>query len=329
MRRNILTCAAAALALSASLCSAQSKPPSAPAPKPDAIQAKPTGPNFPPVPPGNFTAAQPTKAQVDAFLKTSWGYDPNRKWEVYGIQKTKAPGVSKVEVLLGETPSPKLASLIFFVTPDGKHLITQDSVIDFGADPYAGNRRVLQQSANGPWKGSASKQFLLVEFADFQCPHCKDAQPVVQKLLHDFPQARYVYQFFPLLAIHPEAFASAAYGECVQHLGGNAAFFKYADAIFTNQDQLDGSGADAALKSAASAAGVDPARAATCAASPETAKEVHASLQLGENLGVDETPTLFIDGRRIPMLAVPYPQLKKIVEWQFSLDKSQPAAASK
>jgi protein-disulfide isomerase len=328
MYRYLLASCLLALSSGAAAVSAQTQPPAAPAPQqaPSApgTAGAPQQVQFPPVVQSNFNAASPTKEDVEAFLKTSWGYDPNRVWEVYGIQKTAAPGVSKVIVLVAEKQNPRqVANLTFFVTPDDKHLISQDSVLDFGPRPYENNYRILQQRATGPWRGATGKQFELVEFADFECPHCKEAQTVVDKLLLDFPQAHYVFENFPLVNIHPQAAKAAAFGECVYQQGGNEAFFKYANAIFAGQSELAGQGADQALRNAVTAAGADPDKVAACADSAAGKSPVEASLQLGQDLNVNETPTLFIDGRAVPMLAVPYEQLKKIVEYQFSLDKAQ------
>ena len=317
-------------AFSAPLSLAQSDQPSAPAPQEmpsapgpqTAPQAAPGEPQFPPVNEANFTAASPTRAEVDAFIKTSWGYDPNRLWEVFSIQKTEAPGVSKVTVLAMEKqPGAQISTLMFFVTPDGKHLIAQDTVLDFGAHPYANNYRLLQERANGPSRGATAKQFELVEFADFQCPHCKEAQPVAERLIQDFPQAHFVFENFPLVNIHPMARKAAVWGACVDQQGGAAAFFKYAGAVFDAQNDLAGQGADQALRNAANAAGADPDKVAACADSTAGNAAVDASMRLGQELNVNETPMLFIDGRAIPMLAVSYDQLKTIVEYQFSLDK--------
>ncbi|HEY6446628.1 MAG TPA: thioredoxin domain-containing protein [Acidobacteriaceae bacterium] len=269
----------------------------------------------------NFTSATPTKDAVNAFLKTTWGYDPNRVWEVFAIQKTPAEGISKVQVWVAEKPNPQIGNFSFFVTADGKHLIAQDQILDFGARPYDGIFRTLQQRADGPSLGAAGKQFELVEFADFQCPHCKEAQPVVQQLLKDFPQAHYVFESFPLVSIHPQAFKAAAFGACVFQQGSGDAFFKYADSIFAGQSALEGQGADQALRNSVTAAGLDPDKVASCADSAETSKSVQSSMQLGADLNVDQTPWLFVNGRGLPMLQVPYDQLKKIIEWQFSLDK--------
>jgi protein-disulfide isomerase len=314
-----------ALTVSAS-CLAQTAPPSAPTPQPaaqaPAAPAVPAQPQFPPVQPANFTASSPSKADVESFLKTSWGYDSNRVWEVYAIQNTAATGVSKVVVLVAEKQNPQqIANLTFFVTPDGKHLISQESVLDFGPRPYDTNYHVLQEKASGPSRGAANKQFELVEFADFQCPHCKDAQPIAEKLVQDFPQAHFVFETFPLVNIHPQAYKAAAWGACVAQQGNSQAFFKYSDSVFAAQTALAGQGADQALRNAASAAGADPDKISTCADSPTAKAAIDATIHLAQQLNVDETPTLFIDGRLVPMMGVPYEQLKKIVEWQFALDK--------
>jgi protein-disulfide isomerase len=320
-----------ALVLTSGLCFGQAEPPSAPTPQqapaaPTPQEAPVAGvqgaPQFPPVSEANFDAPSPTKADVQAFLKTSWGYDADRVWEVYSVQKTAAAGVSKVTVLVAEKKAPQqIATLTFFVTPDGKHLIAQDSVLDFGAHPYENNYRLLQQRADGPTRGATAKQFEMVEFADFQCPHCKEAQSIAEKLMQDFPQAHFVFENFPLVTIHPEAYKAAAWGACVAQQGNSEAFFKYADAVFLAQNDLAGQGAEQSLRNGATAAGANPEKIGTCADSPAAKNAVDASLRLGHDLNVNETPTLFIDGRAVPMMAVSYDQLKAIVEYQFSLDK--------
>jgi protein-disulfide isomerase len=326
MPSRYLACLLAVAALSSAPAFAQTETPSAPTPQavPDAPTAPsaPGEPKFPPVDPANFTATSPTKEDVEAFLHTSWGYDKDRVWEVYSIQSTNAPGVSKVQILIAEKSTPtQIANLSFFVTPDGHHLISQETILDFGAHPYTNAYHALEEQANGPTRGAADKKFELVEFADFQCPHCKEAQPIVNKLLQDFPQAHFVFENFPLVNIHPTAYKAAAWSACVFQQGGNDAFFKYADSVFAGQNDLAGQGADQALRNSVIAAGLDPDKISACADSPAGKSAVDASMKLGDDLGIDQTPMLIIDGRSMPMLQVPYDQLKSIVEWQFSLDK--------
>jgi protein-disulfide isomerase len=162
---------------------------------------------------------------------------------------------------------------------------------------------------------------MLTEFADFECPHCKEAQPTIAKLLLDFPQARFVYENFPLVSIHSEAFKAAAYSVCVAKEKGNDAFFTFAEAIYANQAQLTPETSTQALNDAATKAGADPTKTAACSTSPEAKAAVDASVKLAQDLGVDQTPTLFINGRNVPIGGMSYEQLKQLVTYQFSMDK--------
>lgn len=300
--------------------SATQQAPATPAPEPTA--PAPAGPpKFPAPDPANFTAATPTKEVVDAFLQANWGYDENRMWQTQAILKTPVDGVSKVVVLIGDkTGKQKPAVLSFFTLPDGKHIITGDQIITFGEHPFADARQQLEQRADGPYRGAASKDFEMVEFADFQCPHCKEAQANMEKLLTDYPKARIVFQNYPIPSIHPESMTAAEYGNCVAKLGGSSAFFQYASAVFEGQDGLaTPDGTTLTLNSAVTKAGLDPTKVAACAAAPEVKASVEASIKLGTDLGINEVPTLVVDGRVVQANA-PYDILKKVIDYQIKAD---------
>ncbi len=288
--------------------------PSAPAPT--------AAPVFPKPNPADFTAASPTKETVDAFLTANWGFDENRIWQVEAILKTEVENVSEVVVYIGDkTGKEKPARFAFFVMPDGKHIISGDSIIKFGDHPFAGVRQEMQQRADGPYRGSASKDLELVEFADFECPHCKDAQANMEKLVADFPKARIVFQNFPIAAIHPASEQAAEYGLCVTKLGGSSAFFQFAAAVFDGQDGLaTPDGAALTLNSAVIKAGLDPTKVSACAATPEIKANVDASVKLGTDVGINSVPTLVVNGHEVPIGQIPYETLKKIVEFQAKLD---------
>lgn len=276
---------------------------------------------FPPVNPKFFTASTPTVQTVDAFLKALWGYDPDRIWRVEAIQTTQATGVSKVVVFVSDKkPNAKVASAAFFVLPDGKHAIADASgVIPFGATPFAETRKILQDRADGAYRGAAGKDLLLVEFADLQCPHCKEAQATMDRLVQDFPNARVVFQNFPLAEIHPFAFKAAAYGYCIAKQK-NEAFFPYATDVFSKQEALTTATGDQTLKDSVTKAGLDPAAIDTCAATDATKKQVEASIELAREIGVEQTPMLSINGHLVPLNQVPYETLKNIVSFQAIQD---------
>jgi protein-disulfide isomerase len=303
--------------------SAQQAPaaPAEPAAEPSA-PAPAAAPAFPKPDPASFTAASPTKETVDAFLTANWGFDDNRVWQVEAILKTAADGVSKVVIYVGDkSGKEKPGALSFFVMPDGKHVVSGDAIINFGDHPFAETREKLQQSADGPYRGSASKDLELVEFADFQCPHCKEAQANMDKLVADFPKARVVFQNFPIAAIHPQSVRASEYGLCVNQLGGSSAFFQFAAAVFDGQDGLaNADGATLTLNSAVVKAGLDPEKVSACAATPEIKARVDASVKLAIDIGIDAVPTLIINGRGVPIGQIPYDALKRIVEYQAKLD---------
>jgi protein-disulfide isomerase len=283
---------------------------------------------FPPVNPKFFTAASPTVDTVNSFLKQLWGYDPNRIWRVEAIQTTPAPGVSKVVVFVSDrSPNAKVQTTAFFVTPDGAHALAGDGVVPFGATPFAEARKMIQARADGATRGAASKDLMLVEFADLQCPHCKDAQTTMEQLAKDFPNARIVYQSFPLVDVHPFAFKAAAYGYCIEQKN-NDAFFPYAAAVYETQAALTAETGDATLKNAVVKAGMDAAAIDACAATQATKDKVDASIKLAVDAGVDQTPMLAVNGHVLPLTQIPYETLKNIIAFQASMDGVAGGAAT-
>ena len=317
-----LACAVALATLFATYrASAQDQAPPPPSPEAAAPAAPAGPPSFPKPDPADFTADAPSKDVVEAFMKSNLGFDANAMWQVQAIQKTKIPGVAKVVVFIGDKSGKQQPQrLAFFTTPDQKHIIVGERIVPFGEHPFAETRSTLQQRANGPYRGAATKDLELVEFADFQCPHCKAAQANMEKLVADFPKARIVFQNDPLVSIHPQSLVAAQYGSCVAKLAGSTAFFQFASAVFDGQDGLStADGATLTLNSAATKAGLDPAKVKACADSPETKATVESSMQLSKDLDIASVPTLVVNGREVPANA-PYETLKQIIEYQAKMD---------
>jgi protein-disulfide isomerase len=323
--RSASAIALAALSISFYDAAAQQNVPPAPAQNPAEAAPSapaPTAPVFPKPVPENFTATSPSKDTINAFLQTSWGYDETRMWQVQAILKTPVEGISKVVVLVGDKSGKQKPSAIqFFALPDGKHIIAGEEILPFGEHPYAEAKATLQQKADGPYRGSAAKDLEIVEFADFQCPHCKDAQANMDKLATDYPKARIVFQNYPLERIHPQAKLAAEYAVCVTKAGGSTAFFQFAAAVFDGQDGLTSAdGAILTLNSAVTKAGQDPAKIAACAATPQTSADVENSVKLAQELDIQQTPTLVVNGRQIPIGGAPYDTIKQVIDYQEKLD---------
>ena len=260
----------------------------------------------------NAAVKSPTKEQVEVALKRTLGYDPGVSWVIYDIRPSSIPGVSDVLVSLN-----KQEPMHIFWNADSQTAVI-GQMLPFGPDPFTAVRTKLK-AADGPALGSQTPAILMVEFSDLECPHCKSAQPIAEKLAAEFPQARYIFQQFPLPAtMHPWAMKAAEYADCAGQLNPTL-FWKYVDTVFENQGSVAAATAEDKLKEFATTVGLDPQKIAACSATPQTEARVKKSMQLGESLDVNQTPTLFINGRRVLGIAdIPYDQLKNLV--QFELD---------
>ncbi len=257
----------------------------------------------------------PSKATVESFMQHWFGYDSSITWQVAQIQPAEVPGFAQVVLALEK--GGQRQQMVLYVTPDEKHAFSGE-VIPFGADPFAPTRKELAASTTGVARGPAGASLTIVEFSDLQCPHCKTAQPIVDKLMADFPNARLVFQQFPIEALHLWAFKAATWAECIGR-ENNAAFWKFVNGVYDDQLNIDAQNADAKMKEHAAAAGAAAAQAATCGSSPEAAKAVRDSLALGKAVGVSGTPTVFLNGRKIGSItSLSYEMLKDLARFAES-----------
>ena len=236
---------------------------------------------------------------------------------------------------------------VLYVTPDGKHALTGE-LIPFGAHPFEADREQLEKGITGPGHGPANAPVTIVEFSDLQCPHCKDAQPILEKLMAEEPNVRLVFQNFPLpIPAHDWAAKGAAYADCVAQASkgrasvqetpasqtpagqtGNDPFWKFIHDVYEAQTTITAANADEKLTALADQSGAKGADIAACAALPETTARVEQSVAFGKDVKVTGTPTLFVNGRRIENLsALPYDVFKKLVDFAATGKADQPAAA--
>ncbi len=262
----------------------------------------------------------PSEQTVNEFLRHTFGYDSNLKYKVAEIKPAPDPSMAEVTVVVN-TPEGQQAMKLF-VTPDQKYALSGEFV-PFGADPYAPTREALKQ-ANGPTKGPANAAVTIYEFGDLQCPACKRAQPTIEKLLSESPNAKLVFQQFPLVQLHKWAMIAAKYGLCVAKQD-NDAYFKFIDTVYQHQDEMQQQTEEQVvpkLKEYATAAGVNADQVQQCTADPAVAADINKSLALGRELDINGTPTLFIGGRRIGNVGgIPYEALKAITDFQAQNSK--------
>jgi protein-disulfide isomerase len=143
--------------------------------------------------------------------------------------------------------------------------------------------------------GPAGAPVTLVEYGDYECPHCGRAYRVLQQVLQELgDDVCFVFRNFPLHEAHPHAQAAAEAAESVAVHGGEEAFWAMHDLLYENQDALQHDD----LIEYAQAADVNPIDVADDLASDAMRERVRRDFRSGVRSGVNGTPTFFVNGRR-------------------------------
>ena len=141
-------------------------------------------------------------------------------------------------------------------------------------------------------QGSAQAAVTLVEYGDYECPHCGRAHPIVKEVQRRLgSKLRFVFRNFPLAEMHPHAQHAA---EAAEAAAGQERFWEMHDALFEHQRSLD----DRHLVQYAQTLGLDPQRFQQDLTSHTYAGRVREDFRSGVRSGVNGTPTFFINGVR-------------------------------
>jgi Na+/H+ antiporter NhaA len=140
-------------------------------------------------------------------------------------------------------------------------------------------------------RGPEKALVTVVEYGDFECPYCGQAEPAVRELLHDFGDVQYVWRHLPLNDVHPEAQLAAEAAEAAARQG---AFWDMHDRLFDHQDAL--SARD--LIGHAGALGLDTERFAADLRKHVGKAHVDEDVDSADLSSVSGTPTFFINGMR-------------------------------
>ena len=141
-------------------------------------------------------------------------------------------------------------------------------------------------------RGSTEAPVTVVEYGDFECPYCGQAEPVVRELLREFgEEVRYVWRHLPLSDVHPHAQLAAEAAEAAADQG---AFWEMHDLMLDNQDALEGRD----LVGYAEQLGLDVERFTDKLLTHAGAARVAEDVDSADLSGVSGTPTFFINSRR-------------------------------
>jgi protein-disulfide isomerase len=194
----------------------------------------------------------------------------------------------------------------FLISKDNNTLV-RFSKMDLTKDPYEEIMKKIDIS-NRPWRGNKDAKVVIVSYDDFQCPYCSLMhQELTQGILKEYgDRIKIVYKDYPLSEIHPWATHAAVDANCLA-AQNNDAYWSFADYLHSNGREINGSRENpkslpqqiAALDGAARQHGerfkVDVSRLNACMKAQDDSGIV-ASRREAAQLGVEATPTIFING---------------------------------
>jgi protein-disulfide isomerase len=241
--------------------------------------------------------APPTELQkkLQAYIRDLYGFGTDFTITIGEPQPTPISDLLAVNVQVGF--SGQSDSTIVYVSKDGKFLM-RGELDDLSVDPLASIREAIHVDGF-PSKGPADARVTVVEYADYECPVCRQTDTLLRTtLLPKYPQIRLVFKDFPITDLHPWAMSAADAAHCV-FVQDPSAFWKFHDSVFDSQDLISPDNAFDKLLDLASQAGLNPDQLKTCMADPATAQYIQAEQSEAQAVEVSSTPTIFVNGRRI------------------------------
>jgi len=141
-------------------------------------------------------------------------------------------------------------------------------------------------------RGSKKPQLTIVEYGDFQCPYCGDAEPIVEEIMDQFGEAiAFSFRNFPLKDVHEFAFDAAIAAEAASQQGK---YWEMHDLLFANQSRLDRD----SLLNMAEKIGLDLQRFKNAVQDEKLTEKIESDFESGARSGVNGTPTFFVNGAR-------------------------------
>jgi protein-disulfide isomerase len=271
-------------------------------------------------PPASGAKSALDKATLEAYVRHLLLWNPQIQVTVSDPKPGPMRGFQQVTV----TGAYQKASISeqFYISDDGQKII-RGSVLDVNKSPFQDEADKLKTDL-APSLGTAGAQVVIVLFTDFQCPYCKvEAKMLRDNLVKNYPtQVRLYFKDFPIESIHPWAKSASIAGRCIFRQNP-ALFWDYHDWIFEKQSEVSVETFKTKLGEWAQTkaqAGLDSLQLSRCVDNRSTEKEVDRSIEEAKELRVNSTPTMFINGRRVPG-SVQWEQLKSIIDWELDYTK--------
>jgi protein-disulfide isomerase len=208
----------------------------------------------------------------------------------------------------------------FFVSKDGSRIV-QGTVYDIANNPFKPQLDKLK-TEGAPNFGTQGAPVVMVEFSDFECPYCKEEAAMLRANLPAgyLKQVHFYFKEFPL-EMHQWARTGAIAGRCVARQN-NDEFWSFHDWIFLHQTDITPENLkDKVMEWAKLEPALDAAALSQCIDSKATEPEVARTVAEGQALGIVQTPTLFVNGRKLDG-AIDWPNLKSIIDYEIEYQKT-------
>jgi protein-disulfide isomerase len=238
----------------------------------------------------------------------AWG--PEFDLKIGAVKPSPIPGLLETQVTVGTHGQSDTATV--YVSKDGKFMIRGD-LTDMSIDPLADTRSKLHIGTS-PSMGPADAKVTLIEFADFECPSCRQLDRILRDFLPKHPEVRLVYKDFPLTQIHPWAMTAAIAAQCTAQQDP-AAFWKIHDIIFDAQDSITPENVSSKMSEFAKTLNLNEIVFESCLTNPDIQKKIEQTQSEGRELQITGTPTTFINGRR--MVGPNEQQLIQYIEFEL------------
>ena len=259
------------------------------------------------------------KPTMEAYVRHLYLLQPQLTVTVGDPKPSDLPGFKEVNLRISQGIQSQ--DLKLYVSNDGKKIV-QGNFYDVTTNPFKPEIDKLKTQFQ-PALGTAGAPVAIVVFSDLQCPHCKgEAEMLRKNLIQNYPtQVRLYFKDFPIESLHPWAKAAAMAGRCVFQQS-NDAFWQYHDYVFAHQESITPENLkDQVLGWAKDAKDVDSIKLGACMTNKATEAEVDKELEQGHELNISGTPTMFINGRRIPT-GIDWANLKVIVDTEIEYQKT-------
>ncbi len=260
------------------------------------------------------------KAALEAYVRHLFVMD-NRITVQVSDPKPSAELPGFKDVTVHATLGPQAQDFKFLVSNDGQKIL-QASVFDINNNPFKNDLDKLKVEG-APSFGTQGAPVVIVEFSDFQCPYCKQEATMLRANLPvTYPsQVHFYFKEFPLENLHPWAKAAAIDSRCVLKQSPSE-YWDFHDWLFSHQADITPENLkDKVMEWAKPKSGIDSAKLGACIDTRATEAEVNQSQADGRALGVDQTPMLFVNGRRIGG-QVDWNQLKSIIDYEIEYQKT-------